>query len=205
MTDKLTIGVLAVQGGVTEHLRMLQSLGVEGVQVRRTEHLEGLDGIILPGGESTTMSRLLRLGGLLEPLRAAIQDGLPAFGTCAGLIMLATTVLDTREDAVSLGVLDVTVRRNAFGRQVDSFETHLPFQGIDTPVDAVFIRAPQVEALGEGVDVLCTVAGKQGDTVVAVRQGHVLGTSFHPELTSDNRVHSYFVEMVRDREQGGVG
>lgn len=205
MTDKLTIGVLAVQGGVTEHLRMLESLGVEGVQVRRPEHLEGLDGIILPGGESTTMSRLLRLGGLLEPLRAAIHDGLPAFGTCAGLIMLASTVLDTREDAVSLGVLDVTVRRNAFGRQVDSFETHLPFQGIDTPVDAVFIRAPQVEALGEGVDVLCTVAGKEGCTVVAVRQGHVLGTSFHPELTRDNRVHSYFVEMVRDREQGGVG
>lgn len=204
MTEQLTIGVLSVQGGVAEHLRMVEGLGVRAVQVRRTEHLDGLDGIILPGGESTTMSRLLRLGGLLEPLRAAIKDGLPAFGTCAGLIMLATKVLDTRDDAVSLEVLDVSVRRNAFGRQVDSFETHLPFEGIETPVDAVFIRAPQVETVGEGVDVLCTVDGEGKQTVVAVRQGHVLGTSFHPELTNDNRVHSYFVDMVKGRGPAGV-
>lgn len=195
MSSSVTIGVLSVQGGVAEHLRMIESLGATAVQVRRAEHLEGLDGIILPGGESTTMSRLLRLGGLLEPLRAAIAGGLPAFGTCAGLIMLAKEVLDTRDDAVSLEVLDVSVRRNAFGRQVDSFETHLPFTGIEEPVDAVFIRAPQVERVGEDVEVLCTV---DDGTVVGVRQGHVLGTSFHPELTADTSVHAYFLHMVKE-------
>lgn len=195
MSSSVTIGVLSVQGGVAEHLRMIESLGAAAVQVRRAEHLEGLDGIILPGGESTTMSRLLRLGGLLEPLRAAIAGGLPAFGTCAGLIMLAKEVLDTRDDAVSLEVLDVSVRRNAFGRQVDSFETHLPFRGIQEPVDAVFIRAPQVERVGEDVEVLCTV---EDGTVVGVRQGHVLGTSFHPELTADTSVHAYFLQMVEE-------
>lgn len=195
MNSTVTIGVLSVQGGVAEHIRMIEGLGAKAVQVRRTEHLAGLDGIILPGGESTTMSRLLRLGGMLDPLRAAIDGGLPAFGTCAGLIMLATEVLDTREDAVSLQVLDVSVRRNAFGRQVDSFETHVPFRGIEQPVDAIFIRAPRVERVGENVDVMCTV---DDGTIVGVRQGHVLGTSFHPELSEDDSVHKYFLQMVRD-------
>ncbi|QNH96078.1 pyridoxal 5'-phosphate synthase glutaminase subunit PdxT [Corynebacterium anserum] len=195
MSSTVTIGVLSVQGGVAEHIRMIEGLGAKAVPVRRAEHLAGLDGIILPGGESTTMSRLLRLGGMLAPLRAAIDGGLPSFGTCAGLIMLATEVLDTREDAVSLQVLDVTVRRNAFGRQVNSFETHVPFLGIEQPVHAVFIRAPRVERVGDNVDVMCTV---DGGTIVGVRQGHVLGTSFHPELSEDDSVHKYFLQMVRD-------
>lgn len=193
MSTKLTIGILSVQGGVAEHVRMVEKLGHEAVLVRRTEHLANLDGLILPGGESTTMSRLLRLGGMIEPLREAIQGGLPAFGTCAGMIMLATTVLDTRPDAESLGVIDVTVRRNAFGRQRDSFEGELDFTGIDSPVDSVFIRAPQIEEVGENVQVLATV----DERVVAARQNHVLVTSFHPELTEDLQVHQYFVEMIR--------
>lgn len=193
MSTKLTIGILSVQGGVAEHVRMVEKLGHEAVLVRRTEHLENIDGLILPGGESTTMSRLLRLGGMIEPLREAIQAGLPAFGTCAGMIMLATTVLDTRPDAESLGVIDVTVRRNAFGRQRDSFEGELDFTGIENPVDSVFIRAPQIEKVGDDVQVLATV----NERVVAARQDHVLVTSFHPELTEDLQVHQYFVEMIR--------
>ena len=193
MSTKLTIGILSVQGGVTEHVRMVEKLGHEAVLVRRTEHLENIDGLILPGGESTTMSRLLRLGGMIEPLREAIQAGLPAFGTCAGMIMLATRVLDTRPDAESLGVIDVTVRRNAFGRQRDSFEGELDFTGIANPVDSVFIRAPQIEKVGDDVQVLATV----NERVVAARQDHVLVTSFHPELTEDLQVHQYFVEMIR--------
>ncbi|WP_288801399.1 pyridoxal 5'-phosphate synthase glutaminase subunit PdxT [Corynebacterium dentalis] len=187
------MGVLSVQGGVAEHVRMVEKLGHEAVLMRRTEHLASIDGLILPGGESTTMSRLLRLGGMIEPLREAIQGGLPAFGTCAGMIMLATTVLDTRPDAESLGVIDVTVRRNAFGRQRDSFEGELDFTGIANPVDSVFIRAPQIEEVGEDVQVLATV----DERVVAARQNHVLVTSFHPELTEDLQVHQYFVEMIR--------
>ena len=193
MSTKLSIGVLSVQGGVAEHVRMVEKLGHEAVLVRRTEHLTNIDGLVLPGGESTTMSRLLRLSGMIEPLREAIQGGLPAFGTCAGMIMLATTVLDTRPDAESLGVIDVTVRRNAFGRQKDSFEGELDFTGIDNPVDSVFIRAPHIEEVGEDVQVLATV----GSRVVAARQNHVLVTSFHPELTEDLQVHQYFVEMIR--------
>ncbi|MBF0581921.1 pyridoxal 5'-phosphate synthase glutaminase subunit PdxT [Corynebacterium sp. ED61] len=193
MSTKLTIGILSVQGGVAEHVRMVEKLGHEAVLVRRTEHLENIDGLILPGGESTTMSRLLRLGGMIEPLREAIQAGLPAFGTCAGMIMLATRVLDTRPDAESLGVIDVAVRRNAFGRQRDSFEGELDFTGIENPVDSVFIRAPQIEKVGDDVQVLATV----NERVVAARQNHVLVTSFHPELTEDLQVHQYFVEMIR--------
>ena len=195
MSTKLTIGILSVQGGVTEHVRMVEKLGHEAVLVRRTEHLENIDGLILPGGESTTMSRLLRLGGMIEPLREAIQAGLPAFGTCAGMIMLATRVLDTRPDAESLGVIDVAVRRNAFGRQRDSFEGELDFTGFENPVDSVFIRAPQIEKVGDDVQVLATV----NERVVAARQDHVLVTSFHPELTEDLQVHQYFVEMIRSR------
>ncbi|MBF4553520.1 pyridoxal 5'-phosphate synthase glutaminase subunit PdxT [Corynebacterium suicordis] len=194
MSQQLLIGILAVQGGVTEHVRVMENLGHATRLVRRTEHLEGLDGIVLPGGESTTMSRLLRLSGMIQPLRDAITGGLPAFGTCAGMIMLADNVLDTREDAESLGAIDVTVRRNAFGRQKDSFETSLDFTGIDRPVDAVFIRAPQIEEVGADVQVLAQV----DSAVVAARQDHVLVTSFHPELTEDHQVHEYFVQMVRE-------
>lgn len=198
----LTIGVLALQGGVAEHERALQRLGATTRQVRRPEHLDGLDAIVLPGGESTTISKLLELNGLLEPLRSAIHNGLPTYGTCAGLILLATTVANTRADAHSLGAIDVTVRRNAFGRQVDSFETYLDFEGIDKPVHAVFIRAPWVEAVGEDTKVLARVPeGPNKGAIVAARsgkgEGHVLVTSFHPEETEDDSVHAYFLDMVR--------
>ncbi|QGU07553.1 Glutamine amidotransferase subunit PdxT [Corynebacterium occultum] len=195
---KAHIGILAVQGGVREHERTLDQLGVIHRQVRRPEHLKGIDGLILPGGESTTMSRLLELGGLLEPLREALAGGLPAYGTCAGMILLANEALDHRADAQQLNALDITVRRNAFGRQVDSFEAELDFQGIEAPVPAVFIRAPWVERVGEGVEKLATVpAGPSEGAVVAVRQGNVLATSFHPEVTGDTRIHRYFLAMVQ--------
>lgn len=196
----MLIGVLAVQGGVAEHERTLDALGVEHRQVRRVEHLAGLDGIILPGGESTTISKLLELGGLLEPLRAAIQGGLPAYGTCAGMILLSKEILDTRADAHSLNALDITVRRNAFGRQVDSFEADLSFSGIAEPVPAIFIRAPWVERVGDGVEVLATVpSGPAAGAIVAVRSGHVMATSFHPEVSGDTRVHKYFLDMIAAR------
>ncbi|MDO4911588.1 MAG: pyridoxal 5'-phosphate synthase glutaminase subunit PdxT [Corynebacterium sp.] len=193
----MLIGILAVQGGVREHERSLDALGVEHRQVRRVEHLEGLDGIILPGGESTTISKLLELGGLLEPLKQAIKGGLPAYGTCAGMIMLAHKILDTRADAHCLDAIDIEVRRNAFGRQVDSFEAELDFSG--TPVQAVFIRAPWVESVGPEVTVLATapLADSEERAIVAARQDHVLVTSFHPEVTEDTFVHSYFVDMVK--------
>ncbi|WP_291474591.1 pyridoxal 5'-phosphate synthase glutaminase subunit PdxT [Corynebacterium sp.] len=200
-----TIGVLALQGGVAEHQRTLGSLGVETRLVRRRSQLDGLDGLVLPGGESTTMSKLLDLGGMLDPLRGLLGEGMPAFGTCAGLIMLGSEILDTRADAHCLGGLDVAVRRNAFGRQVDSFETDLQVTGVTDaadadPVRAVFIRAPRVERVGEGVEVLATVddkaAGSSDGAVVAVRQGRVLGISFHPELTGDDRMHRLFLETA---------
>ena len=191
----LTIGVLSLQGGFAEHSHSLERLGVRAVPVRRPAHLEGLDGIVMPGGESTTMSKLLEIGGLLEPLRQAIADGLPAFGTCAGLILLADEVLDTRADAHSLHSMDISVRRNAFGRQKESFETTLTFGDDGQEVEAVFIRAPQVERVGEGVQVLSQLPDGR---VVAVRSGHVMGCSFHPELTEDVGVHEYFLrELVR--------
>lgn len=196
----MLIGVLAVQGGVAEHERTLDQLGVAHRQVRRTEHLDGLNGIILPGGESTTMSKLLELGGMLEPLRSAIQGGLPAYGTCAGMILLSSEILDTRADAHSLKALDITVRRNAFGRQVDSFEADLDFTGIDGTVPAIFIRAPWVERLGEQVEVLATVpSGPAAGAIVAVRSGHVMATSFHPEVSGDTRVHEYFLDLIREQ------
>lgn len=193
------IGVLAVQGGVREHELVLDELGVEHRQVRRTAQLEGLSGLILPGGESTTMSKLLELGGMLDPLIDALKNGLPAYGTCAGMILLSSEILDTRPDAHCLGALDITVRRNAFGRQVDSFETDLDFRGIDAPVPAVFIRAPWVERVGAGVEVLSTVpAGPAEGAVVAVRSGNVLATSFHPECSGDVRIHEMFMRMVAE-------
>lgn len=192
------IGVLGLQGGFVEHVHSLESLGARTIVVKRPAHLDGLDGIVLPGGESTTMSKLLELGGLLEPLRAAINQGLPTFGTCAGFILLAEKILDTRADAHCLSGLNISIRRNAFGRQTESFETVLNFAGItdqgDEPgVHAVFIRAPKVEEVGPGVEILSSLSD---GTVVAVRQENIIGCSFHPELTDDNRIHRYFVEMV---------
>ncbi len=193
-----TIGVLALQGDVREHIAALDEVGARGVLVRRPSELAAVDGIIIPGGESTTMSRLLELLDLLEPLRSGLADGLPAYGSCAGMILLASDVLDTRPDAHHLDALDITVRRNAFGRQVQSFETDLEVDGIPGgPMRAVFIRAPWVESTGEGVEVLARVPhGPAQGRVVAVRQGPVLATSFHPEVTGDRRVHRYFVDMV---------
>lgn len=195
----LKIGVLSLQGGFAEHCRSLESLGATTTPVRRPAHLEGLDGIVLPGGESTTMSKLLDIGGLLQPLRQAIADGLPAFGTCAGLILLADEVLDTRADAHSLHSMDISVRRNAFGRQKESFETSLDFGDNGQEVEAVFIRAPQVERVGEGVQVLSQL---RDGRVVAVRSGHVMGCSFHPELTEDVGVHEYFLREIVSPNKG---
>ncbi|MET9264301.1 pyridoxal 5'-phosphate synthase glutaminase subunit PdxT [Amycolatopsis sp. NPDC004079] len=199
------VGVLALQGAVREHVAMLESAGARAVPVRRPAELSEIDGLVLPGGESTTMSRLLETFELLEPLREAIAGGLPAFGSCAGMILLARQVLDGRPDQQQLGGLDVVVRRNAFGRQVDSFEADLPFAGVPGgPLHAVFIRAPWVEKAGDGVEVLATVPdpedppdGNRADRIVAVRQGAVVATAFHPEITRDERVHRLFVELVR--------
>jgi len=199
------VGVLALQGDVREHDRALHAAGADPVPVRRVADLDGLDGLVLPGGESTTISRLLQVFELFDPLRRAVAGGLPVYGSCAGMILLASEVLDGRPDQQSLGGLDVVVRRNAFGRQVDSFETDLPFQGVGN-VHAVFIRAPWVESAGESVQVLARVPGEPSSPgaspaagrVVAVRQGAVLATSFHPELTGDGRVHALFVDMIKE-------
>ncbi|WP_018500107.1 pyridoxal 5'-phosphate synthase glutaminase subunit PdxT [Parafrankia discariae] len=188
------IGVLALQGDVREHVRALRGAGADAGEVRRAGELAELDGLVLPGGESTTIGRLLRVFDLLEPLRAAVAGGLPVFGSCAGMILLAQDVIDGRPGQPLIGGLDVVVRRNAFGRQVESFETDLLVEGVDGPaVHAVFIRAPWVEKAGDGVEVLARV----GDRPVAIRQGPLLATSFHPELTGDIRVHRLFVEIVR--------
>ena len=185
------VGVLALQGDVREHVSALTAAGADPVPVRRVPDLEGLSGIVLPGGESTTMGKLLALFDLLEPLRARIADGLPAYGTCAGMILLASEVLDGRSDQRLIGGLDITVRRNAFGSQVHSFEQDLEVEGVGE-VHGVFIRAPWVERAGPSVDVLATV----GEHPVAVRSGHLLATSFHPELTGDERMHRFFVSMM---------
>ncbi len=201
MTGAPLIGVLALQGDVREHEHALAACGAVTRRVRSAEELDGLDALVVPGGESTTMSNLALRWGLMEPLRAHVRGGLPAYGSCAGMIMLADRIEGGRPDQETIGGLDVTVRRNAFGRQVDSFEADLdmPVLG-DRPVHAVFIRAPWVESLGPGVAVLGTVAaGPAAGRIVAVRQGHLLATSFHPELTGDTRVHEYFVEMVREQ------
>ncbi|MGA9873812.1 MAG: pyridoxal 5'-phosphate synthase glutaminase subunit PdxT [Rhodococcus sp. (in: high G+C Gram-positive bacteria)] len=194
-----TIGVLALQGDVREHIDAVNAGGGRAVTVRRPEELESVDGLVIPGGESTAMSRLLSVFDLLEPLRARLKDGMPAYGSCAGMILLASEVLDTRSDAHHLDGLDITVRRNAFGRQVDSFETDLEFSGIGgDAVRAVFIRAPWVERVGPGVEVLATVPeGPAAGRIVAVQQGRVMATSFHPEVTGDRRVHRRFVDLVR--------
>ena len=190
MSDALTIGVLAVQGDVREHVRVLTGLGAHAYGVRRPTELADLDGLVIPGGESTTMDKLVRAFGLYDPLRALIAGGLPVYGSCAGMIMLADRIAAPRPGQQTLGGLHVTVRRNAFGRQVDSFEEDLDFAGLDGgPVRAVFIRAPWVEEAGDDVEVLARAAGR----IVAVRQGPLLATSFHPEVTGDTRVHELFV------------
>ncbi len=200
MVAPVRIGVLALQGDVREHVRSLTAAGARPSVVRRASDLDDVDGLVLPGGESTTISRLLSVFDLLEPLRNHVAEGLPVYGSCAGMVLLADEVLDGRPDQQGVGGLDVVVRRNAFGRQVDSFETDLPFAGVGD-VHAVFIRAPWVERAGERAEVLARVpegGGAAAGRVVAVRQGPVLATSFHPELTGDDRVHGLFVDMVKE-------
>ena len=196
--SKPRIGVLALQGDVREHVAALTSVGAEPVEVRRPEELDGLDGIVLPGGESTTMGRLLDIFGMLEPLRGLLKTGLPAYGTCAGMILLAQEVVDGHKDQPLLGGLDITVRRNAFGSQVDSFEQDVVVDGVGS-VHGVFIRAPWVERVGPDVEVLARVDGHP----VAVRQGVVMATSFHPELTDDARLHEVFVTRIVGDAEGG--
>jgi 5'-phosphate synthase pdxT subunit len=193
-----TIGVLALQGDVREHLVALRSLGATPVRVRRPDELAACDGLVIPGGESTTMIKLARIFELLEPLREAVRGGLLAFGTCAGMIMLADRIEDGAVGQETIGGLHITVRRNAFGRQVDSFEEDLHVDGLAEPVRAVFIRAPWVEAAEEDVQVLARVEdGPAAGRIVAVRQGPLMATSFHPEVGSDDRVHGMFVDLVR--------
>lgn len=192
--ERPLVGVLAVQGDVREHLAALELAGARTRTVRRPAELADLDGLVVPGGESTTIDRLSRLFGLHEPLRARIADGLPVFGSCAGMIQLADRILDGHAEQQTFGGIDMTVRRNAFGRQVDSFESDLHVEGVEDEgrtFRAVFIRAPRVEDHGPGVEVLARV----DDAVVAVRQGNLLATSFHPEVTDDHRVHELFVRM----------
>jgi len=193
------VGVLSLQGDVREHERALASVGARTCRVRTEDELLRVDGLVIPGGESTTMSMLAVRTGLMQPLLDAVRGGLPVYGSCAGLILLATRVLDGRSDQQTLGALDVTVRRNAFVRQVDSFECDLDMLAVPAgPMHAVFIRAPWVEECGPGVEVLARVEeGPATGRIVAVRQGKALGTAFHPELTGDGRVHALFVEMVR--------
>jgi len=204
-----TIGVLALQGDVREHLAALESGGARAVGVRRLQELLEVDGLVLPGGESTTIDRLLRTFELREPLRERIAAGLPVYGSCAGMILLADRVLDGAPDQETLGGLDITVRRNAFGRQVESWEEDLPLEGITDgagDVRAVFIRAPWVEDAGADVRVLARVgSGPAAGRIVAVRHGGLLATSFHPEITGDDRVHRYFVEMVRSQDGPPAG
>ncbi|GAA4124790.1 pyridoxal 5'-phosphate synthase glutaminase subunit PdxT [Nocardioides fonticola] len=197
MSATPTIGVLALQGDVREHLQTLDTLGVATLSVRRPEELARCDGLVLPGGESTTIIRLARIFDLLEPLRDRVAAGMPAFGTCAGMILLADRIEGGVEGQETVGGLDVTVRRNAFGRQVDSFEEDLHVAGLDDPVHAVFIRAPWVEEVGPGVEVLARVEGGPADgRIVGVREGHLMATSFHPEVGGDARVHGLFVDLV---------
>jgi 5'-phosphate synthase pdxT subunit len=185
------VGVFALQGDVREHLQLLTSLGVESIEVRNAEQLESVDGLIIPGGESTTISKLIDIFGLRDDLHAYISKGSPVYGTCAGMIMLATEVLDAAAGQQSLKAMDISVRRNAFGSQLDSFEASIEFDG--APVNVAFIRAPIVERVGENVQILSQLSD---GAVVAVREGNLLATSFHPELTGDSSVHKYFLGMI---------
>jgi 5'-phosphate synthase pdxT subunit len=190
----MPIGVLALQGDFREHINTLASLGVDSIEVRTISDLEQANGLIIPGGESTAIQKLATNFGLLEPIRSAIREGLPTFGTCAGLIMLADEILDGIAGQVGFGGLDVSVRRNAFGNQVESFETQLSFEGISgSKIEAAFIRAPIVERIGPNVEVLSELADGR---IVAVRNSTILGIAFHPEISGEKRVHEYFIGMV---------
>ncbi|MFF8983422.1 pyridoxal 5'-phosphate synthase glutaminase subunit PdxT [Streptomyces globisporus] len=194
MSDTPVIGVLALQGDVREHLIALASADALARPVRRPEELAEVDGLVIPGGESTTMSKLAVLFGMMEPLRDRVRAGMPVYGTCAGMILLAEKILDPRSGQETVGGIDMIVRRNAFGRQNESFEAAVEVAGIDGgPVEGVFIRAPWVESVGAEAEVIA----EHGGHIVAVRQRNVLATSFHPELTGDHRVHALFVDMVR--------
>jgi 5'-phosphate synthase pdxT subunit len=199
VTSPPTVGVLALQGDVREHVRVLTGLGAQVVPVRRPVELERVDALVLPGGESTTIDKLSRAFELQQPIRERIAEGMPVYGSCAGMIMLADRLVDGIAGQETFGGIDVLVRRNAFGRQVESFEEDLDFEHVEGgPVRAVFIRAPWVEEVGDGVEVLATVeSGPAKGTVVAVRQGAALATSFHPEVTGDVRVHRLFLDVVR--------
>ncbi|MCR8645150.1 pyridoxal 5'-phosphate synthase glutaminase subunit PdxT [Paenibacillus sp. N1-5-1-14] len=187
----MKIGVLALQGAVAEHIRLIELAGAEGVIVKKVEQLDDIDGIILPGGESTTMGKLMNLYGFVDALQAFAAAGKPIFGTCAGMILLAGEVAG--QDWSHLGLMNMRVARNAFGRQRESFEADLTVAGIEEPVRAVFIRAPLIEEVGEGVEVLATY----NEQIVAARQGNLLAASFHPELTDDYAMHTYFINMVK--------
>ncbi|MER5441919.1 pyridoxal 5'-phosphate synthase glutaminase subunit PdxT [Streptomyces sp. NPDC002790] len=194
------VGVLALQGDVREHLVALAMADATARPVRRPEELAEVDGLVVPGGESTTISKLAHLFGLMEPLRARVREGLPVYGSCAGLIMLADKILDPRSGQETIGGIDMIVRRNAFGRQNESFEAAVDVRGVEgDPVEGVFIRAPWVESVGAEVEVLAEYEGH----IVAVRQGAALATSFHPELTGDHRIHAMFVDMVRAKAASG--
>ena len=199
MSQAPRIGVLALQGDVREHVLALERAGAQPVAVLDETSLAEVDGLIIPGGESTTMSKLALRDGLMDPLRERRAQGLPMYGSCAGMIMLADHVLDARPDQETVGGLDITVRRNAFGRQVDSFEIDLEIPALGEPAfRAVFIRAPWVESVGSRVEVIGTLStGSNAGTIIAVRQGPLLATSFHPELTGDARFHDHFVRIVR--------
>ncbi|GIP01525.1 pyridoxal 5'-phosphate synthase subunit PdxT [Paenibacillus lautus] len=189
----MKVGVLALQGAVAEHIRSITLAGAEGVPIKKVEQLDGIDGLIIPGGESTTIGKLMRKYDFMDAIRQFSAQGKPIFGTCAGLIVLAEQIQGDEE--AHLKLMDITVARNAFGRQRESFETDLPVKGIEEPVRAVFIRAPLILEVGAGVEVLSTYK----DEIVTARQGHLLAASYHPELTDDYRLHQYFVEMVRSQ------
>lgn len=192
--EKIRVGILALQGAFIEHAQMLARIGVQPVEVRLPEHLEGLNGLIIPGGESTTIGLLAQKWGLLEPLRAFARSGRPIWGTCAGMILLAKEIVDGVPGQPILGLMDITVRRNAFGRQVDSFEADLPVPVLgNPPFHAVFIRAPVIERVSASADVLASL---DDGTAVAVQQGNLLATAFHPELTRDDRFHRYFLKLA---------
>lgn len=198
MSSSPRVGVLALQGDTREHLAALREAGAEAMTVRRRSELDAVDALVIPGGESTAMTHLLREFELLEPLRSRLAEGMPAYGSCAGMILLASEILDAGaagRDAAPLKAIDMTVRRNAFGRQVDSFEGDIDFEGLSEPVHAVFIRAPWVERVGPDVRVL----GRAADHIVAVRQDKMLATAFHPEMTGDRRIHRLFVDIITGR------
>ena len=186
----MKIGVLAMQGAYREHLKILKSLGIEAIDVRYEEDIDNIDGLIIPGGESTTMGKLIKTLGLYDKLKSRIENNMPVWGTCAGMILLAKNIVN--EDHSHLSVMNISVIRNAYGRQLGSFETKAPVKGIGEDIDMVFIRAPYIESVDENVEILSTVDGN----IVAAQEGNILVTSFHPELTEDLRLHKYFINIV---------